>query len=123
MKVSEEGKTAPSINIMTADRSLLVDAGSEDQVQELDKPRTRAGLPPTAAGQDQARGLECILNSTEKEPLKLWKKEVSVYQTINSVEATSLVVVNQTLPTINIIFYSTLLIIFLNHNLVQTLTL
>lgn len=117
VKVSEEGKTAPSINIVMADKSLLMPAESGDQVHDLDKPRPGTGLPPTAAGQDLVRGLESILNSVEKEPLKLWKKEVSVYKTINSLEPASLVVVHQTFPTINIFFYS-LLIILLNHNLV-----
>lgn len=109
----------PSINIVTADKSLLVPAGSGDQVHELDRPRTEFGLPPPAAGQDHVRGLESMLNSVEKEPLKLWTKEVSVYKTINSLEPASLVVVHQTFPTIIIIiFYSTLLIILLNHSLV-----
>lgn len=86
---------APSINIVMADKSLLMPAESGDQVHDLDKPRPGTGPPPTAAGQDLMRGLESILNSVEKEPLKLWKKEVSVYKTINSLEPASLLVVHQ----------------------------
>lgn len=72
---------APSINIVMADKSLLVPAGAGDQVHEPDRPRPETGLGPTAAGQDHVRGLESMLNSVETEPLKLWKKEVSVYKT------------------------------------------
>lgn len=118
MKVSEEGKRVPSINIVMADKSLLVPAGSEDQVHDLDKEGTRTDLPPRAAGQDQVTGLESILNSIDKEPLKLWKKEVSVYNSFNSQQPASLVVAHQTFSITKIImFYSTLLIILLNHNL------
>lgn len=77
VKVAEEGKTTPSINITAADKSLLVPDGG-DQVRDLDQPITGIGLAPTADGQDHVRGLEPILNSVEKEPLKLWKKEVSL---------------------------------------------
>lgn len=119
MKVSEEGKMAPSINIVMADKSLLVPAGSGDRVHDLDKPRTESGLPPVAAGQDYVRGAASILNSVENEPLKVWKKEVSVSETINSPEPVRLVVVHQSFTTINvIIFYSTLHTIPLNRNIV-----
>lgn len=93
---------APSINIVMADKSLLVPAGL-DQVYE--GTGTGIGLPPTAAGQDHVTGLESILNSVEMEPFKLWKKEVGV-----SLEPASLVLVHQTFVTIHIIIlYSTFL--------------
>lgn len=90
-KISEESKGAPSI---VPDMSAMVPAGSGDQ---------EAALQTTAGGQDYMRGIQSILNSIEREPLTLWKKEVSVYKTINSLEPAGLVLVLQTFPIINII--------------------
>lgn len=104
-KISEERKAAPSI---VPDKSAMVPAGSGDQ---------GAALQTTAGGQDYMHGIQSILNSIEREPLTLWKKEVSVYKTINSLEPAGLVLVLQTFPIINIIttVSSTLIIRNLCH--------
>lgn len=104
-KISEESKGVPSI---APDKSDTVPAGSGD---------LGAALQTTAGGQDYMRGIQSILNSIEREPLTLWKKEVSVYETINSLEPAGLVLVLQTFPIINIIttVCSTLIISTLCH--------
>lgn len=60
-----------------------------------------ATLQTTTSGQDYMRGIQSILNSVEKEPFKLWRKEVSIYKTINSLKPAGLVLVLRSFPIIN----------------------
>lgn len=84
-KISEESKAAPSKPAVTADKPAPVPAESlGHHRKEADEEIMGAALQTTAAGQDYMRGIQSILNSIEKEPLTLWRKEVSVYKTINS---------------------------------------
>lgn len=101
-KISEESTGAPSV---APDKS----ATSE--------PDQGAALQTTSGGRDYMRGIQSILNSIEREPLRLWKKEVSVYKTISSLKSAGLVLVLQTFPIINITtsVCSTLIISNLYH--------
>lgn len=82
MNVSEESKTAPGKTAKTADKPPPVPAGSGDQgrINELNK-QIGIPLPTSVAGHDYIRGIQSILNSVEKDPLRFWKKKVSVYKT------------------------------------------
>lgn len=48
-------------------------------------------VPAEHQPKKQKPGFQSVLNSIEKDPLKLWRKEVRVYQTINGLEPASLV--------------------------------
>lgn len=88
VNVSEESKTAK-----TSDKLPPVPPGSHDQgrIDELNK---QLGLPlPTfVAGPEYIRGIQSILNSVMKDPLRFWRKTVSVSETMKSKKAASLVV-------------------------------
>lgn len=89
VNISEESQPAPNTKtIEPAEKSSQVPTGSERQGRrtELSKPRTEPGSPTPArtTGPEHKRGFHTILDSVEKEPLKLWQTEVSVYKTLNS---------------------------------------
>lgn len=96
-KISEESKAAPSKAApskaaVPADTPAPGPAGSGDQGHRKDADGNMgAVLQTTTSGQDYMRGIQSILNSVEKEPFKLWRKEVSIYKTINSLEPVGLV--------------------------------
>lgn len=48
-------------------------------------PKIGIALQTTATGEEYIRGFHTILNSIGWSPLKFWKQEVSIYETINSV--------------------------------------
>lgn len=75
-KISEESKA------VSAEKPIPVLDGSSDEgfKKEEDKQVMEVALQ-TTAGQDYMRGIQSILNSIEKEPLTLWRKEVRVYKT------------------------------------------
>lgn len=73
-KISEESKAAPA----NKPTPVLDGSGDEGVKKEADKQVMGAALQ-TASGQDYMRGIQSILNSIEKEPLTLWRKEVSIY--------------------------------------------
>lgn len=50
----------------------------------LNKPKIGIALQTTATGEEYIRGFHTILNSIGWSPLKFWKQEVSIYQTMNS---------------------------------------
>lgn len=103
-KISQESKAAPSKAAATADKPAPGPAGSCDQGHRKEADGNMgATLQTTTSGQDYMRGIQSILNSVEKEPFKLWRKEVSIYKTINSLKPAGLVVVLRSFPIINII--------------------
>lgn len=59
--------------------------GDQDCRKEADEEIMGGALQTRGAGQDYMRGIQSILNSIEKEPLILWRKEVSVNKTISSI--------------------------------------
>lgn len=64
-----------------ADKSSPLPAGSvgpQGQGIELSKQPIGSDLQTSTAGHDCMRGIQSILNSTEKDPLELWKKHVSL---------------------------------------------
>lgn len=70
-----------STNTGMADKSSLLPAGSggpQGQGIELSDQTIGSDLHTTTAGHDCMRGIQSILNSNEKDPLKLWKKHVSL---------------------------------------------
>lgn len=79
--ISGERQTAPRINIVMADQSPLV--GHQGPRKKEKKPTghgdhgRRSKLDQTEAA--DVDGFQSILNSATKDPLKLWKKEVSIY--------------------------------------------
>lgn len=101
-----------SKKISSADKPAAVPSRSADQGRrkEADKQIMEAAFLTTAGGQDYMRGIQSILNSIEKEPLTLWRKEVSVYK--KSLEPAGLVLVLQTFPFINVTTLCYALIIF-----------
>lgn len=103
-KISEESKVAPGRPTVMADKPAPVPTRSGDQVprKEADEQIMGAALQTTSAGQDYMRGIQSILNSVEKKPLTLWRKEVSNFKTINHLETAGLVLVRQTFLIINI---------------------
>lgn len=114
-RISEESKAAPTKPLAMADRPAPVPARSGDQShrKEADKQIIGDALQTTAAGQDYMRGIQSILNSIEKEPLTLWKKEVSVYKTSTLWNQLVWFFVLQTFPIINVITT----VLYLDYNL------
>lgn len=51
----------------------------------LNKPKIGIALQTTATGEEYIRGFHTILNSIGWSPLKFWRQEVSIYETMNSV--------------------------------------
>lgn len=86
VNVSAEGKTAPSMNIVMADKLSQLPAGSGDpgHRKELNKQKIGTALKTTASGHDYIRGFLPILYSIGWSPLKFWKKEVSVFNCLRS---------------------------------------
>uniref|UniRef100_A0A674P477 CFA20 domain-containing protein n=1 Tax=Takifugu rubripes TaxID=31033 RepID=A0A674P477_TAKRU len=81
VNISGQSQIVHSKNTGMADKSSPLPAGSggpQGQGIELSKQPTGSGLQTSTAGHDCMRGIQSILNSTEKDPLKLWKKHVSL---------------------------------------------
>lgn len=103
-KISQESKAAASKAAAMADKPAPGPAGSCDQGHRKEADENMgAALQTTTSGQDYMRGIQSILNSVEKEPFKLWRKEVSIYKTIYSFKPAGLVLVLRSFPIINII--------------------
>lgn len=112
--VETAAETAVETTGETAEMSLRstlrspVPAGSEHQGQRegLSKPRTETGSPTPARspGPEHRREFHTILDSVEKEPLKLWQKEVSIYKTLNLLQPASFVVVHEHLEPLTILY-------------------
>ena len=85
VNISAERQTAASRGAGMAASSLQVPAGSGRQGHRkgMHQPRTGTGPQPTATGEEYICGFYTILNSTDREPLKFWATEVSVYKTMN----------------------------------------
>lgn len=94
VNISQESKRAPGKTAKTADKPPPVPAGSGDQerINELNK-QIGAPLPTSVIGHNYIRGIQSVLNSVEKDPLRFWKKKVSVLKTMKSKKPASLVVV------------------------------
>lgn len=78
LRIVGEGHTVPGVKAAMADTLPAVPSGSDhrglrDGLTEL---RIATGLQTTAAGPVYARGIQSMLNSTEKDPLNRWEKEV-----------------------------------------------
>lgn len=80
VNVSEENKTAASVNIVMADKLPRVppDSGDQGHRKELHKQKIGTVLKTIPSGHDYIRGFLPILYSIGWSPLKFWKKEVSV---------------------------------------------
>lgn len=81
VNVSGQSQTVRSQNTGKADKASPLPAGSggpEGQGIELSKQPIGSDLQTATAGHDCMRGIQSILNSTERDPLKLWKKHVSL---------------------------------------------
>lgn len=83
VNVSGENQPAPSTNtVETAEKSSAAAAVSKHRGhgKAPSKPTTETGGPTPAqiSGPESAHGFHTILDSVEKEPLKLWQKAVSV---------------------------------------------
>ncbi|TWW58334.1 Cilia- and flagella-associated protein 20 [Takifugu flavidus] len=79
VNISGQSQIVHSKNTGMADKSSPLPAGSggpQGQGIELSKQPTGSDLQTSTAGHDCMRGIQSILNSTEKDPLKLWKKHV-----------------------------------------------
>lgn len=81
----EENSAAPRVNTVMADGSMVPE-GSRSQGHRKGQSKQRIGsaLQTTAAGHDYVHGFHTILYSMEESPLKFWKQEVSIYETVNS---------------------------------------
>lgn len=81
VNISGASQTVLGKNTGMADKSSPAPAGSEGpQGQGIEQSKQTEGsvLQTSAAGHDCMRGIQSILNSIEKDPLKLWKKNVSM---------------------------------------------
>lgn len=79
----EENKTAPRVNTVVADISMLPDGSAIQGFRKgKSKPRIGSALQTTAAGHDYVHGVHTILYSMEGSPLKCWKQEVSIYDAV-----------------------------------------
>lgn len=78
-KLKIVGESVKAVAV-AADALAAVPRGSDLQCLRhgLAELRIGTGLQTTAAGPVYARGIQSMLNSTEKDPLKRWEKEVSV---------------------------------------------
>lgn len=98
VNVSEESKKAQTgKSAKTDDKAPPPEpggSGDQDRITELNK-QIGTPLPTSIAGHDYIRGIQSILNSIEKDPLRFWRLKVSVHKTIKSNKAASLVVVFQ----------------------------
>lgn len=79
VNVVEESKATPGKTAKADDKPTR--SGDQDRINELNK-QIGAPLPTSVA--DYIRGIQSVLNSVEKDPLRFWKKKVSVYKTIES---------------------------------------
>lgn len=105
VNIAGESQAAASISTGMADKSSLVSTGlggHQGPGIELNKQTIGTGLQTTTAGHDCMRGIQSILNSIEKDPLILWKKQVSVIKTNKSEKPVGLVV-HQTFSIVDII--------------------
>lgn len=81
VNVVEESKATPGKTAKVDDKPTR--SGDQDRINELNK-QIGAPLPTSVA--DYIRGIQSVLNSVEKDPLRFWKKKVSVYKTMTSLE-------------------------------------
>lgn len=79
VNVAEESKAAPGKTAKADDKPA--GSGDQDRINELNK---EIGVPPPTCVADYIRGIQSMLNSVEKNPLRFWKKKVSVYKTTKS---------------------------------------
>lgn len=94
MNISEESKTVqPGRTAKTADKLPPPPgpggSGDQERIHELNK-QIGVPLPTSFVGHEYIRGIQSVLNSIEKDPLRFWKKKVSVYKTMKSKNAASL---------------------------------
>lgn len=81
----EENSAAPRVNTVMADVSMVPERSHiQGQRKGPTKQRLGSALQTTASGHDYVHGFHTILYSMEGSPLKFWKQEVSVYETVNS---------------------------------------
>lgn len=107
VNIAGESQAAASTNAGIADKSSMVSTGLgglQGPGIDLNKQTIGTGLQTTTAGHDCMRGIQSILNSIEKDPLILWKKQVSVIKTKKSEKPVGLVV-HQTFSIITVVYY------------------
>lgn len=81
VNVVEESKPTPGKTEKVDDKSTRSD--DQDRINELNK---QIGAPLPTSFTDYIRGIQSVLNSVEKDPLRFWKKKVSVFKTTKSLE-------------------------------------
>lgn len=97
LNVSEENEPGPSTDtIRTAERSsqsqvaaVLVQPGQREREPSRPRTETSSPTPAQSTGPGHRGEFLTILDSVEKEPLKLWQKEVSVYKSLNFLQPAS----------------------------------
>lgn len=72
-------------SVMSNTLAMLPDGwGHQAHRGGLNKPKVGIALQTTATGEEYSRGFHTILNSIGWSPLKFWKQEVSMEETLNS---------------------------------------
>lgn len=96
VNVSEESKKVKTSKTAKTDDKApppeLAGSGDQDRITELNK-QMGTPLPTSVAGHDYIHGIQSILNSIDKDPLRFWRKKVSVHKTPKSNKAASLVLI------------------------------
>ncbi|CAG03683.1 unnamed protein product, partial [Tetraodon nigroviridis] len=79
VNVSEESKKVKTSKTAKTDDKApppeLAGSGDQDRITELNK-QMGTPLPTSVAGHDYIRGIQSILNSIDKDPLRFWRKKV-----------------------------------------------
>lgn len=98
-ELRSDDKVEPNRNpVMSNVLSMLPDgSGLRGHRGELNKPKIGIALQTTATGEEYRRGFHTILNSIGWSPLKFWKQEVSIDETVDSNQLALFAIFNQEL--------------------------